>query len=581
MHGTYPSVNIGSHPNREEIFHRPLSPAMEQPTLERFEGSYGARFYTSRFHLPQDPSLPMGPHYVLYRSLIGPAILSDWTEVAPAVIGVPGSLFEKCASFMEACLRFSQAHMIGGIIYQIPQSAVHATSTNQWLEAFACSTQPSLRISEEDIPILDAVPPCTLSDAPDEVLDADGTGGWWQTFLPGRKPTHDYVVTYHPSPQVVATPLQPGPCFTGRDAPPSPSSTLSWDSVTSSPSPGYGVTQSVVGPPAPPTSACGEPDEEVPMPRSFCSFQGGGCRVPIGRDETGYAAIVCGKAPWIFPDGVAQEWVAQKGSGHVGYYATFREALEGFRDALTSSQPPPLMGRHAKYHTRAERKAARRAQNARYAQSELGKSTRAAALSKAEDGARAQSAVADTTDIPSAMREYATRPFTMSFAFREVNGPALGLQKHPFTFRLPDNRSICSLETRGGQDTLTVKLHTLQFKWAVEAAYDRRTEWLMKTTEEVTEVAEAELVARIRGWRQMEARTLQKGIQADMWEVAMLWGARRTVMLTEDLELRKQGRDAYIEARLTGNTSLQKLVRENRLRIEQLPDEVDSEEDEQ
>ncbi|RDX39707.1 hypothetical protein OH76DRAFT_1490875 [Lentinus brumalis] len=237
---------------------------------------------------------------------------------------------------------------------------------------------------------------------------------------------------------------------------------------------------------------------------------------------------------------------------------------------------------NTKYHTQADRKAARRAQKARYAQSELGKATRTAALERARELAvKVELAAGYTVDIPAGMQEYATRPFEMSFAFRELTGPALGLQKHPFTFRLPDTRSLSSLEQRGSQDMLTVKLHTLQFTWAIEAADARRTEWLAKSTEEVIKLAEVELEARIRGWRLMEMRTVQEGVEADIWQVAMCWGSRRTVMLAEDLEFRRQGRDAFIEARHSGHTSVQKLVRENKRRIEQLPDKVDSEEDEQ
>ncbi len=175
------------------------------------------------------------------------------------------------------------------------------------------------------------------------------------------------------------------------------------------------------------------------------------------------------------------------------------------------------------------------------------------------------------------MRVYAVRPFVMSFAFRETGGPSLGLQKAPYTLRLPDDRSLRSLQERGGQDAVTVKLHTLQFTWAIEAAYARRTEWSVKSADEVIELAEVELKARIRGWKHIEARTVGAGGEAEIREVAMCWGARRATMLADELELMRQGRDAYAEARRTGQTPLQMLVKENNLRIDQLPDEDDSE----
>ncbi len=185
----------------------------------------------------------------------------------------------------------------------------------------------------------------------------------------------------------------------------------------------------------------------------------------------------------------------------------------------------------------------------------------------------------DTLDIPAEMRAYAACSFTMSFAFRETSGPALGLQKAPYTFRLPDDRSLQSLERRGSQDTVAVKLHTLQFTWAIDAAYARRTEWLSKSTDEVFGLGEVEVKGRIRAWKQMEARTVGAGIETDIREVAMCWGARRAAMLADELVLRRKGQDAYIEARRMGHTPLQELVRENNLRIQQLPEDVDSEDE--
>ncbi|TFK80857.1 hypothetical protein K466DRAFT_569396 [Polyporus arcularius HHB13444] len=237
------------------------------------------------------------------------------------------------------------------------------------------------------------------------------------------------------------------------------------------------------------------------------------------------------------------------------------------------------MARNTKYYTQADRQAARREQKARYARSELGKTNRAAARARAQEHNAAAIACELTSKVPTEMRAYAARPFVMSFAFRETGGPALGLQKPPYTFRLPDDRSLRSLERRGSEDPVAVKLHTLQFTWAIEAAYARRTEWSVKSTDQVIELAEAELKARVRAWKLMEARTLQAGIEGDIREVAMCWGARRATMVADELEIRRKGRDAYLEARRTGQTPLQKLVKENNFRIEQIPDEADSEEE--
>ncbi len=210
-----------------------------------------------------------------------------------------------------------------------------------------------------------------------------------------------------------------------------------------------------------------------------------------------------------------------------------------------------------------------------------GKSTRAAARVRAQEHKAAAgplTASGSTTEIPSEMRAYAARPFVMSFAFRETTGPALGLSKPPYTFRLPDKRSLQSLECRGlSEDSVAVKLHTLQFTWAIDAAYARRTEWSLKSTDEVIQLAEVELNARVCGWKQMEARMVQNGTEAEIREVALCWGARRATMVADELEIIRVGQDAYMEARRLGQTPLQKLVRENNLRLEQMPDEVDSE----
>ncbi len=209
-----------------------------------------------------------------------------------------------------------------------------------------------------------------------------------------------------------------------------------------------------------------------------------------------------------------------------------------------------------------------------------GKSTRAAARARAREhttASNSQTAATTTIEITAEMREYAARPFVMSFAFRENTGPALGLLKSPYTFRMPDKRSLESLERRGSQDTIAVKLHTLQFTWAIDDAYARRDEWSQKSTDEVIELAEVELKARIRGWKHMEARIAQTGTDAEIREVAMCWGARRATMVADELELRRPGRDAYMEARRMGRTPLQKLVRENNLRLQQMPEEEESE----
>ncbi len=210
------------------------------------------------------------------------------------MIGVPGSLFQKCSSFMEASLRLAQAWMIGGIIYQIPESVLLPGTTDTWLEAFARSPMRALQIPSKAMPMLGPVPPCSASGAPDAVLDADVMGGWWKTFVPGRKPARDYPATLETFPQVV---------FAPRDAPPSPSSTSSWDSGDSSPSSQHSASHTVVVPVRPSTSACGDSEKDRAVPRGVRAFQTGSSRASTRPDEDSYVAIVCGKVPWLFADG--------------------------------------------------------------------------------------------------------------------------------------------------------------------------------------------------------------------------------------------------------------------------------------
>ncbi|TFK80858.1 hypothetical protein K466DRAFT_604987 [Polyporus arcularius HHB13444] len=210
---SWSSAHLASDTEPEDVAPRPLTPAMLQaghyaetgrvcigpigapvtgrdrqmlrviqelePLVMRnwFESSYGARFYTSKFCTGDTgEDVSSGSYYVLYRSLDGPAIRSSWPEAAPAVIGVPCSLFQKCSSFLEASLRLAQAWMIGGIIYRIPRSVLRSGTTESWLDAFACSPMPTLQIPEESMPMLDPVPPCSSSEALDVVLDAEAIG---------------------------------------------------------------------------------------------------------------------------------------------------------------------------------------------------------------------------------------------------------------------------------------------------------------------------------------------------------------------------------------------------------------------
>ncbi|TFK81055.1 hypothetical protein K466DRAFT_569276 [Polyporus arcularius HHB13444] len=492
-----------------------------------FEESYHARFYTMKLTGGRDASAANGPRYALYRATNGPAILTTWSEVARNVVGVPGSLYQKCSSHIEASLRLMQAWQIGGINARIDLATVmRPSSTDVWLQGFAASEGLRLRISEEDQPEDHMAPFCS-PDGIDELLDPGMLTGGWEMYVPGRKPAMEYTST------MVVGSLQP---------------LLS-------------ALQTAASAVSEQTSAV-EPSSS-PVPKLI---------------------------PNVHSDGV-ELWLPPTGSGH------HTEEGEVWQDSglrlghgmLCRSRFPPPMGRNAKYQTDAERQQARREQKARYAQSpRCSPPTRYRGLA-AQSAARARHTqrnlispmTVDSIAIPDALRAYATMPFVMSFGFPDITGPSLGLRHPPYTFRLPHRRSLASLERRGRGDPLIVKLETLQFSWAISAGAQRRLEWAGQGLDEIISIGRRELAARVLAWAGMERRMAQLGAgDAAILDVAMRWGARLAMTLAEELEIRGRGEEAWVAARHCGDLPLQRLVRENRLRIESLPtDDQDSDDD--
>ncbi len=270
----------------------------------------------------------------------------------------------------------------------------------------------------------------------------------------------------------------------------------------------------------------------------------------------------------------------------------------------TASSLP--MGRRAKYHTDAERKKARREQKARYAQSSRcvdiahvslcmsaayqsylcdtcrGHAAQAAARARHAQKKVTSAVTLDDIAIPDALRAYATMPFVMSFAFLDTTGPALGLRHPPFMFRMPDRRSLESLERRGSRDPLLVKLESLQYTWALSAGSQRKVEWAGKAVDVIARSGARELAARVCAWVEMERRMPQLGEgDAAILDVAMRWGARLAMTLAEELQLKRRGEEAWVETSRRGELPLQRLVRENRLRIEGMPTEDEESENEE
>ncbi|RDX42697.1 hypothetical protein OH76DRAFT_1488413 [Lentinus brumalis] len=292
-----------------------------------FEDSYLERFYTTMLTVRRpDPSAAHGPRYALFRGICAPAILSTWPEVARAAIGVPGSLYQKCSSHIEASLRLVQAWQIGGINARISLGAVLRPSTTElWLEGFASSTCPHLHIPEED-ELERRVPPACSPDGVDELLDADAITGAWETYVPGRKPAKEYTSTMligSLPPLLTALHLA-----TSADTEPASAGN---SSSTGGEHGHYDASLTAIS-----SLPSGASEALVLRPRAYEVRSSGTSEGSLRR---GYVAVIQGEAPWVYADrDDAHLWIPPQGSGHVGYYLTLGEALHAFRMALRTRE---------------------------------------------------------------------------------------------------------------------------------------------------------------------------------------------------------------------------------------------------
>ncbi|RPD53250.1 hypothetical protein L226DRAFT_576494 [Lentinus tigrinus ALCF2SS1-7] len=232
------------------------------------------------------------------------------------------------------------------------------------------------------------------------------------------------------------------------------------------------------------------------------------------------------------------------------------------------------MGRYPKYLTHAARTAAKRAQHARYSQSDRGKATRAKGRSKLR-----ATAIAACVEIPGEARTRAAQFSLISPTYMEVHGPDLGLCSSPYTFVMPDLNLIAAME-ENGCEPLELKLRTLQARMAWSDAVGRMKEWSQQglETSRIIEAGVADLKARVRAWNAVE-RDVSTTIPEGLREVYLDWGAKRLVELAEELEVRQKGVRAYNAAAKRVELPSQLLNVANMRYLESLEDEDKAQED--
>ncbi|KAI0323992.1 hypothetical protein GY45DRAFT_1375899 [Cubamyces sp. BRFM 1775] len=155
---------------RDRQIYRALELASPATARNWFEYAYVHRFFSAP--KPQKLRYDEKTRFVVYRGLApGPGIFKKWDEVVGLTMGIQGSLFQCCQSPEEAEKRMQRALVIGGIVMEIPDHAVGAQDTEDWLRALSWSTIPPLHLPEEDMPLLPGRIPPISEIGIDEVLD--------------------------------------------------------------------------------------------------------------------------------------------------------------------------------------------------------------------------------------------------------------------------------------------------------------------------------------------------------------------------------------------------------------------------
>ncbi len=221
-----------------------------------------------------------------------------------------------------------------------------------------------------------------------------------------------------------------------------------------------------------------------------------------------------------------------------------------------------------------------------------GKATRAAARARtATSSSAAPSSPPDVLNIPDHLRAHVTDDFRVSFAYRSEHGPNLGMEKSPYTFKLPPSRELAALAHRGGGLTprknvpihcstaIPGKLHSIQYTNAIDEGDRRRVLWEQRKVEDIVESSTRELNERIQAWVRLEQRQMRTHEEEEIKQVALEWGARRVVQLWDELEIRKQGLETYLTFRRGGKLPSQQLVPSVRRWLEAQDDLEESEEE--
>ena len=204
-----------------------------------------------------------------------------------SVVGLQGTMYQKCPGRLDAFVRLVQAQCIGGMVKQIPNTARDAADMSAWLDALADAPAPPIYISPEILPLPLGSPIVRAAShydaaaaATDDGRDAGCPSSHWTvldfgTLQPLVGPDQ---LPFRPSasrPQLRAE----GHRLTGH-----------LPSRQRSPSP-YRFTS-----PAPSLSAVGGVQPWSDPTRSSSPSQ----LPPESANEGQFFAVYCGRTPWIY-----------------------------------------------------------------------------------------------------------------------------------------------------------------------------------------------------------------------------------------------------------------------------------------
>ncbi|TFK77905.1 hypothetical protein K466DRAFT_607552 [Polyporus arcularius HHB13444] len=206
------------------------------------------------------------------------------------------------------------------------------------------------------------------------------------------------------------------------------------------------------------------------------------------------------------------------------------------------------MSRRTVYFTNAERVAAKRAQHAKYARSDRGRATRAQGRLRAK---QASLPISARVTIPDAAHIRASHEIPSStFLAIDDLGPALGILSPPYTFAAPDADELVALQENDG-DSMQITLNATQLIWYRLDSKTRFRAWskVDSNTAQIVEAGVAELEARIHAWNAATEHGDGKDTVANgARDVYLHWGAKRIVWLVQELEVRRNGLEAYTDA---------------------------------